>query len=209
MNPQLYVFAGPNGAGKSTLSASMLDEGTPVFDGDKEFARLRQLFDTTDSGDLYDAVNGHVFDNWKTAQIELKRDCAFETNFRSAEVMNSVNLFKQQGYEVHLLFFGLETIVASVDRVKLRVAGGGHFVSLENIKANYTEGLKNLGRFFRDFDSVSLLHNFAARANEAQIKPVMKIEKGLVIEQAAGQPDWVQQFTKKFLSQGKRKGLGL
>jgi predicted ABC-type ATPase len=89
MTPQLYVFAGPNGAGKSTFSQLMLGPDIPVFDGDKEFAKLKLIFDSTDSGTLYDAVNGHIFEDWKTAQLSRKTDCAFETNFRSSSVMGS------------------------------------------------------------------------------------------------------------------------
>ncbi|MFI5163321.1 MAG: hypothetical protein ACHQHN_18725 [Sphingobacteriales bacterium] len=59
--PQLYVFAGPNGAGKSSVSATFMEEDAPVFDGDKEFLQLKKTFGETDSGTLYDAVNGHFY----------------------------------------------------------------------------------------------------------------------------------------------------
>jgi predicted ABC-type ATPase len=115
--PQLFVFAGPNGAGKSTLSATMLAEATPIFDGDKEFAKLKKTFEATDSGTLYNAVNGHIFDDWKNEQLSAKRDCAFETNFRSAEVMDTVNMFKQQGYQTTLIYFGLPEVKDAIERV--------------------------------------------------------------------------------------------
>jgi predicted ABC-type ATPase len=118
--PQLYVFAGPNGAGKSTLSASMLLPGTPIFDGDKEFALLKKEFPSTDSGDLYDAVNGHIFSDWKDKAKSQSMDCAFETNFRSSDVMNSISEFKKSGYQTRLIFFGLDGLEASIERVKLR-----------------------------------------------------------------------------------------
>lgn len=63
---RLYVFAGPNGAGKSTMSADMLPAGTPIFDGDKEFAKLKARFDQTDSENLIDVLNNHVFPDWKS-----------------------------------------------------------------------------------------------------------------------------------------------
>lgn len=45
IKPQLYVFAGPNGAGKSSVSSTLMGVGTPIFDGDKEFIKLKKTFD--------------------------------------------------------------------------------------------------------------------------------------------------------------------
>jgi predicted ABC-type ATPase len=195
MIPQLYVFAGPNGAGKSSFSGWLLGPGIPVFDGDKEFAKLKTTFNSTDSGTLYDAVNGHIFDNWKQLQLSTKADCAFETNFRSADVMNTIRQFANNAYETNLYFFGLDSIQAAIERVRLRVAEGGHDVSLENIKANYDEGLKNLRAYFSDFDRVNLLQNFAGINEPALFTPLMQIEKGQIVEQAANLPDWAVRFS--------------
>lgn len=197
MTPQLYVFAGPNGAGKSSFSGQLLGPDIPVFDGDKEFAKLKIVFDATDSGTLYDAVNGHIFDDWKSLQISRKADCAFETNFRSADVMASVEFFKRNGYETSLYFFGLDSLQSSIERVRLRVAEGGHQVSLENITTNYEEGLKNLILFFNHFDRVYLIQNFAEIDEPALFTPLMNIENGLLIEQADLLPDWAASFALK------------
>jgi predicted ABC-type ATPase len=194
MIPQLYVFAGPNGAGKSSFSALMLGPGIPVFDGDKELAKLKRTFDSTDSGTFDDAVKGHIFDEWKQSHLSTKADCAFETNFRSAQVMNTIRQFADYGYETNMYFFGLDSIQAAIERVRLRVAEGGHDVSLENIKANYDEGLKNLSAYFTGFDRVILLQNFAGIDEPALFTPLMQIEKGQIVEQAADQPGWVAHF---------------
>jgi predicted ABC-type ATPase len=200
--PKLFVFAGPNGAGKSTLSANMLPSGTPVFDGDKELALLRQQFPGLDSGNLYDAVNGHIFSSWKE-QVQGKRmDCAFETNFRSADVMSTVNEFKDRGYELQLIYFGLDNLDASVERVKARVAMGGHDVTLDNITANYNEGLKNLEKYFNEFDNVLLVRSFTEDKQQSlKFHPYLKIEQGQIKEQAEQIPDWanklVQQIEQK------------
>ncbi|EHQ26979.1 zeta toxin family protein [Mucilaginibacter paludis] len=195
--PKLFVFAGPNGAGKSTLSAIMLPFGTPIFDGDKELALLRQQFPGLDSGNLYEAVNGHIFSSWKE-EVQAKRiDCAFETNFRTTDVMNTVNEFKEKGYEALLIYFGLDNIAASIERVKLRVEMGGHNVSLENITANYNEGLKNLENHFREFDNVLLVRSFT-EDNKRGLKflPYLKIEQGQIKEQAQQMPEWANKLVQ-------------
>ncbi|MES2060306.1 MAG: zeta toxin family protein [Bacteroidota bacterium] len=195
-HPQLYVFAGPNGAGKSTLSASMLLPGTPIFDGDKEFALLKKEFPSTDSGNLYEAVNGHIFSDWKNKAMEQSLDCAFETNFRSSEVMNSVTEFKKSGYQARLIFFGLDSLEASIERVKLRVANGGHQVSLDNIKANYEMGLKNLTKYYQDFDSVHLVKSFASNELDRKLTSYLTIEAGQIEERAELIPDWANDLVK-------------
>jgi predicted ABC-type ATPase len=194
---KLFVFAGPNGAGKSTLSATMLPPGTPVFDGDKELALLREQFPGLDSGNLYEAVNGHIFSDWKD-QVQARRmDCAFETNFRSGDVMNTVNEFKNKGYEARLVYFGLDSLEASVERVKLRVAMGGHDVTLDNIIANYNEGLKNLQNHFREFDEVLLVRSFTSDDQlSLKFHPYLKIEKGQIKEQAEQMPNWANMLVQ-------------
>lgn len=194
--PQLYVFAGPNGAGKSTLSASMLLPGTPIFDGDKEFALLKKEFPSTDSGDLYDAVNGHVFSDWKNKAKTQSTDCAFETNFRSSDVMNSVAEFIKSGYQTRLIFFGLDSLEASIERVKLRVANGGHQVSLDNIKANYEMGLRNLTKYYQDFDSVHIVKSFASNELDKKLTSYLTIESGTIKEQAELIPNWANELIK-------------
>lgn len=194
--PQLYVFAGPNGAGKSTLSASMLLPGTPIFDGDKEFALLKKEFPSTDSGDLYDAVNGHVFSNWKNKEKTQSNDCAFETNFRSSDVMNSVAEFIKSGYQTRLIFFGLDSLEASIERVKLWVANGGHQVSLDNIKANYEMGLKNLTKYYQEFDSVHIVKSFASNDLDKKLTSYLTIESGTIKEQAELIPNWANELIK-------------
>jgi predicted ABC-type ATPase len=186
----------------------MLGPDIPVFDGDKEFAKLKIIFDSTDSGTLYDAVNGHIFEDWKTVQLNQNADCAFETNFRSSSVMDSVHQFKSHGYETNLHFFGLDVLQSSIKRVQLRVAEGGHNVSLENINANFEEGLKHLSLFSKDFDRVNLVQNFAEPNQPALFTPLLQMENDKVIDQAAEQPDWVKQFLK-VVTNGKRKGLRL
>ena len=194
--PQLYVFAGPNGAGKSTLSSSMLGPGTPIFDGDKELALLRQQFPGTDSGNLFEAVNGHIFSDWKNKAKKERIDCAFETNFRSADVMASVGEFKDQGYETRLIFFGLDSVEASIDRVRLRVLNGGHEVSLDNIKANYEVGLRNLEHYYFAFDSVHIVKSFPTNELDNKLSSYLTIEHGLIKEQVTLLPDWVNNLVK-------------
>jgi len=129
--PQLYVFAGPNGAGRSTLSSFMVSPKTPVFDGDVVFQNLKKIYADLDESLLWANVNDVAFTKWKSTSLSSDANSAFETNFRSKEVMKTVELFAAAGFETRLFFMGLDNLEASIDRVKLRVAKGGHNVSVE------------------------------------------------------------------------------
>lgn len=209
--PELFVFAGPNGAGKSTLSSSMVPPSTPVFDGDKEFMLLKKQFPDLDSGNLYDAVNGHIFSDWKQSMQEKKSTCAFETNFRTADVMKSVTEFKNKGFATRLLFFGLDDISLSFERVRLRVIKGGHDVSAENIRANFEHSLVNLLKHYQAFDQVILM-KVSATEKGRDISVFLKFEKGRLIEQASQLPEWanhIVQDMRKSIEQTTTQQQGL
>ena len=198
--PELFVFAGPNGAGKSTLSASMVPPGTPIFDGDKEFMRLKKQFPETDSGNINDAVNGHIFSDWKNDMQSNKQTCAFETNFRTIDVINSVKTFKDKGFATRLIFFGLDDLALSIERVKLRVLKGGHDVSLDNIKANYKQSLSNLQTHYAEFDQVLIMKSASTERGQ-KLSVYLKIENGIIQEHSKEMPAWadrlVQTITEK------------
>ncbi|SEM69882.1 Predicted ABC-type ATPase [Mucilaginibacter gossypiicola] len=191
--PELFVFAGPNGAGKSTLSSSMVPPGTPIFDGDKEFILLKKQFPGLDSGNLYDAVNGHIFSDWKETMQNRNTTCAFETNFRTEDIMKSVNEFKINGYSTRLFFFGLDDIAMSFERVLLRVAKGGHDVSADNIKANYKESLINLQKYYHAFEQVILM-KAASKENGQGVSVYLKFAGGKIIDESVNLPHWVNRI---------------
>ena len=188
--PKLFVVAGPNGSGKSTLSQGLVTPGTFVFDGDREMLQLQKKFPDIDSGNLFDAVNGPIFQEFKDKAMNSRSDFGFETNFRVAAVMDTVGQFREAGYQTHLIFLGLQSIQLSMDRVAHRTENGGHFVDEINIKANYERGMENLLRYYKDFDQVILLQGDSAY----RLASLLKIEKGVIVEQAESLPIWADQI---------------
>jgi predicted ABC-type ATPase len=226
---QLYVLSGPNGAGKSTLSGTFVPPGTDIFDGDKEMAILKHQYPMTDSGTLYEAANGIVFQKRKDNAITGRNDFAFETNFRTEEVMDSVRQFKDAGYEVRMIFIGLPSVEASINRVDMRVKAGGHFVDVENVNKNFIGGLKNLTKFYDQFDSVDILESTIGHNEPFKMNSLLTIKKGIISAAIEKLPDWAlaipeaierkhqidiqnqikkEQDTKRDLGNERNKGLG-
>lgn len=191
---QLYVLAGPNGAGKSTLSETFVPPGTDIFDGDKEIALLRDKYPMTDSGDLYNAANGIVFQKRKEYAIAAGNDFAFETNFRTKEVMESVRQFEKAGYETRLIFIGLPTIEDSLFRVEMRVKAGGHFVDVDNVGRNFSGGIENLISFYDRFTSVDVFESSMEQESPFKMNSLFTIKNGIITAQAENVPNWVMRL---------------
>ena len=75
--------------------------------------------------------NDVAFAKWKENSLSSNADSAFETNFGSKEIMTTIELFANAGLK--LVYSLWDSVKASIDRVKLRVAKGGHNISVEYI----------------------------------------------------------------------------
>lgn len=152
--PELTIIAGPNGAGKSRLCP--LYVSTHSFDGDKLMLNLRRQH--PDWPDRW--VSGTVaseLEKQKAKALENRTDFAFETNFSSDMVVNMVNEFKAEQFKISLCYFGLLSEDESVSRVKLRAQTGGHDVTDEVIRFNFTEGLAKAKQHLHLFENLTFV----------------------------------------------------
>lgn len=128
MNPQFTIIAGPNGAGKSLNGRDFIPYGVPIFDGDLVFKQLQEKYPHIEA----DRFGGRVtaaLENERNKAIEAREHFAFESNFSNDMAVDITRLFKSAGYDVNLLYFGLDNILQSSLRVKTRVELGGHYIS--------------------------------------------------------------------------------
>ena len=94
---------------------------------------------------------------------------------------------------------GLDSVEASIDRVKLRVAKGGHDVSVEYININYTRSLENLYKYYNLFTSVHLFQNFSPPGEQVVMTPLMSIHSGRVKEASQTLPDWASYLRSRII----------
>ena len=197
--PRLFVVAGPNGSGKSLFSKELTESDYEVFDGDKHMAGLTKEFPETGSEALWSYINEHIFETQKQTAINSHLNYAFETNFSASDPMASVREFQKAGYEVHLIFMGLNSLDESIQRVVHRVRTGGHKVSEESIRYNYDHGFKNLYQYFTEFNSVTLFDNAIADTEEAVVpKEVLHIVEGTLYLQTDAYLEWVKPIIEAF-----------
>ncbi len=152
--PEFTVVAGPNGAGKSRLCPFYVS--IKSFDGDKLALNLRKEHPDWPEHWISGTVASEL-EKQKNQALEQKKDFAFETNFSNEMVVNMIEEFKNAGYKVSLCYFGLYSEDESVSRVILRSQTGGHDVSDEVIRFNFTEGLKNAKEHLDLFENITFV----------------------------------------------------
>lgn len=78
--------------------------------------------------------------------------------------INADEISRRNGWDwqdICLLYVGLSSAELAIERVKIRVANGGHGVRKEMIKKRYDRSLNTLYELIKKFDSVSIYDNSA------------------------------------------------
>jgi predicted ABC-type ATPase len=156
--PVLTIIAGPNGAGKSTHSKELLsDFGIEAFDFDKEFYAIWSEFnfDPYIEQGAFERAQKSYSDR-RGAALAKKQNFAFETNFHTNDFLSVVEMFRSKRYHIELIFICLESQAVAIERVKDRVAKGGHFVDEGTIRKGFDADLTLLDENFKKFDLVSI-----------------------------------------------------
>ena len=140
--PNLFIISGCNGAGKTTASFTILPELLHVkeFVNADEIARGLSPFQP----ETVSIAAGKIMLRRLQELLLQGHDFAFETTLSTKSYKDKIEEAKLKGYTVTLLFFWLQSVELAVERVKIRVAEGGHNIEPEVIKRRYTRGIKNL-----------------------------------------------------------------
>lgn len=82
--------------------------------------------------------------------IARQEDFAFETTLSGRSFLGFIVKARQYGYSVNLVYYWLDTADLAIERVKMRVSEGGHYISNETIIRRYYTGLKNLINLYKN-----------------------------------------------------------
>ena len=138
----LYIIAGCNGAGKTTASFTVLPE---MLDCD-EFINADEIARGISPLNPEKAAieAGRYMLSKIDKLIASKKDFAFETTLATKSYVKTIQLAKQEGYRIVLVFFWLDSVELAIERVKTRVLDGGHNIPKPVILRRYYSGLLNL-----------------------------------------------------------------
>ena len=75
---------------------------------------------------------------------------AFETTLSGTGYVKRIKEWRRNKYEVIIYYLRLPTVEMAIDRVRLRVAEGGHDVPEEDIRRRFDRGWANFRDIYRD-----------------------------------------------------------
>lgn len=142
--PYLYIIAGCNGAGKTTASFTILPEMLKCkeFVNSDEIAKGLSPFNASNIAVAVEA--SRIMYKRVKELISVSETFAMETTLATRSVVNLIREAQREGYFVTLLFFWLNTPELAIERVKMRVAAGGHDIPEQTIRRRYDAGIHNL-----------------------------------------------------------------
>lgn len=187
MRPEFTVIAGANGAGKSRLSPYYVR--CKSFDGDLLAMSLRKAHPDWEERWISGTVASEL-QKQKDEAIERHKDFAFETNFSNSLVLNMIEEFKDAGYKISLIYFGLGSLDESTMRVCQRKLLGGHDVADEVIEYNFYEGIKRVQQSLHLFDSITFVDG---NSNYGEVV-ALYIKKSSKHEITSQSYDWFNRF---------------
>jgi predicted ABC-type ATPase len=95
---------------------------------------------------------------------------------------------KGRGFEINLIYVAVDNPERSVQRVRERVAQGGHFVSPEDVRRRYASSMANVSEAIRIADVSALFDN-----SELRHEKVLEAQRGVVLWAASCLPDWARR----------------
>ncbi len=158
----MWIVGGPNGAGKTTIAnrilANLGHADLPKLNADERTAELRKAKpDAPLSALNLQAAN--EIDATVDAHIEAGKSFVVETVLSSEKYRERVERAKARGFKVGLLYVSLWPPELSPQRIKDRVAKGGHDVETARAIARHERSHSQLSWFSAQADRLIVLDN--------------------------------------------------
>jgi predicted ABC-type ATPase len=156
---KIVIIAGPNGAGKTTFAREFLpnEAGCPVFVNADLIAAGLAPFDPARVA----LRAGRLMLEEIHAHVRKSESFAFETTLSGRHYALLIPQWRERGYKVKLIFLSLPTPAMAVERVRVRVAQGGHNVPPDVIRRRFFSGRRNFENIYRKLVDVWVLYDNA------------------------------------------------
>lgn len=156
--PEVYIVGGPNGSGKTTFVKQFLPE----------YVDVRNFVNADDIAQGLSPLKGPLM-NIKSGRVMLeliddykrKRDSfGFETTLAGKRWIKMIEELKEAGYKTHIFFLDVVSDKLAINRVRYRVASGGHNIPEETILRRYSRSRRNFWYNYKGMvDSWHLFNN--------------------------------------------------
>lgn len=159
--PRFWIVAGPNGCGKSTAyghgDVMGLDGSVWIINPDLLTVRLKN----TENLDLLAANLAAVqrIEAWLDKSIEVHQTIGVETVLSSPKYRRLVEKAKAHNFEICFVYVYVESVEIQLDRIRARVAKGGHDVPPDKVRNRRERSFDQMPWFFDTADRVWVFDN--------------------------------------------------
>jgi len=168
---RIYVLAGTNGAGKSTIGGEALRAaGVDFFNPDEAARRVRAAQPHLFPADA-NSIAWHHGRRLLERAIAGKLDFAFETTLGGETMTTLLENASAAGSEVRIWYAGLASPELHIERVRRRVAKGGHDIPEVDIRRRYDQSRLNLIRLTPRLAELRVYDNSAEGDPDAGQEP--------------------------------------
>lgn len=145
--PRAIIIAGPNGAGKTTFAREFLPaEGNcPTFIN----ADLIALGLSPFRPEAMAVEASRLMLERVRQMVTHREDFAVETTLAGRAYLRMIREWRAAGYQVELMFLQLPSADLAVERVRQRVAQGGHNIPEPDIRRRFERGIANFHQHYR------------------------------------------------------------
>jgi predicted ABC-type ATPase len=142
--PRVIIIGGPNGAGKTTFASAYLsiDREITAFVNADEISRELAAMNLPAS--LTNVRAARAMLERIDKLIEAGTDLVLETTLASLTYAQKIPVWQRLGYHVSLIYIRLPSLEDSLERVRRRIAAGGHTIPEEVIRRRFGKSLHYL-----------------------------------------------------------------
>ena len=146
---EIIIIAGPNGAGKTSFANEyvLAFRGRFVFINADEIAR--EIADPSVPQAQIDLRAGREMLTRIDDCVDARTNLLFETTLATLSFVKKIQSWQEAGYAVGLVYLRLPSVEMSIERVRRRVAAGGHGLPEETIRRRFPKSLDYFDRLYK------------------------------------------------------------
>lgn len=162
--PKLWIVAGPNGSGKSTLYDTTLidDFGRSVWIINPDLLTQRIIDQENLAREEANRESVERIMAWLKTSLRTHHTVGVETVLSTDKYRPLVEAAKASGFDICVIYVMLRSPELNVERVRLRVARGGHDVPKGKIVDRFHRSLAQLPWFLDSADRAYIFDNSGA-----------------------------------------------
>jgi predicted ABC-type ATPase len=185
--PVLTVFAGPNGSGKSSLIRQVEFEGREnLLEPDAIARRIRP-----DLPYLAGVSAGREVLRRTAAYLRAMESFAIETTLAGHWTNSAIKAALEQSFFTRLFYICVDNPERSIQRVRERVAQGGHDVPDADVRRRYARSLSNARQVLQIVHQALVFDN-----SGAEPRPVFEVRRGQSLPTVHEIPTWAASLLR-------------